>query len=197
MAPLVSPTACAGSVLPAGARDLAIEYAAIRQAFGSKLAALGMVQQMIADTEIDLAAGRCLIWHAAWRLDCGERAAQEISIAKTFVAEAVGRVVDRSVQICGARRHFGRHASGELPAGSPTIPDLRRAVGDAPVVDRSPGGPPGRTRPAAGHLTSSTGAAFDGTFQLMAATLCKPLSRPERRTLPCSAGAGLTGFVKQ
>jgi acyl-CoA dehydrogenase len=92
------------------ARDLAVERAVAREVFGSKLAELGMAQQMIADTEIDLAAARGLIWHAAWKLDRGERAAQETSIAKTFVAEAVGRVVDRSVQICGA---LG--ISGDLP----------------------------------------------------------------------------------
>ncbi len=84
------------------ARDIALERAAARQIFGSKLADLGMVQQMIADSEIDLAAARGLIWHAAWKIDRGERASHEVSIAKTFVAEAVGRVVDRSVQICGA-----------------------------------------------------------------------------------------------
>jgi acyl-CoA dehydrogenase len=84
------------------ARDIAVERAASREIFGSQLAALGMVQQMLADTEIDLAAARGLIWHASWKLDRGDRAAQETSIAKTFVAEAVGRVMDRSVQICGA-----------------------------------------------------------------------------------------------
>jgi acyl-CoA dehydrogenase len=61
-----------------------------------------MVQQLLADSEIDLAAARGLIWHAAWLLDTGERASQEVSMAKVFVAEAVNRVVDRSIQICGA-----------------------------------------------------------------------------------------------
>ncbi|MBO0692945.1 MAG: acyl-CoA dehydrogenase, partial [Acidimicrobiaceae bacterium] len=92
------------------ARDIAVDRAASREIFGSRLAELGMVQQMLADTEIDLAAARGLIWHAAWKLDRGERAAQETSIAKTFVAEAVGRVIDRSVQICGA---LG--ISGDIP----------------------------------------------------------------------------------
>jgi acyl-CoA dehydrogenase len=92
------------------ARDLAIEYASARHIFGSRLSELGMVQQMIADTEIDLAASRALIWQAAWKLDRGKRAAQEVSIAKTFVSEAVGRVVDRSVQICGAQG-----ISGDMP----------------------------------------------------------------------------------
>jgi acyl-CoA dehydrogenase len=95
------------------ARGLGIERAATRRIFGSNLADLGMVQQMIADSEIDLAAARDLIWHAAWKIDRDERASQEVSIAKTFVAEAVGRVVDRSVQICGA---LG--VSGDLPLAS-------------------------------------------------------------------------------
>ena len=57
---------------------------------------------MIADSEIDIAASRLLIWQACAELDEGRSAAQSSSIAKTFVAEAVGRVVDRSLQICGA-----------------------------------------------------------------------------------------------
>jgi acyl-CoA dehydrogenase len=61
-----------------------------------------MIQQMLANNEIDLAASRSLITHAAWVLDQGERGSAETSIAKTFVAEAVGRVVDRAVQIHGA-----------------------------------------------------------------------------------------------
>ncbi len=84
------------------AQDIALERASTREAFGSRLAELGMIQQHLADSEMDIAASRALIHHAAWVLDTGSRGAQESSIAKTFVAEAVGRVVDRSVQICGA-----------------------------------------------------------------------------------------------
>lgn len=73
-----------------------------------------MIQQMIADSEIDLAASRSLIAHAAWVVDTGGDAAQQTSIAKTFVAEAVHRVVDRSVQMCGSLgvsddAHLGRY----------------------------------------------------------------------------------------
>lgn len=83
-------------------QDMALDRASERDAFGSKLADLGMIQQMLANNEIDLAASRSLITHAAWVLDQGERGSAETSIAKTFVAEAVGRVVDRAVQIHGA-----------------------------------------------------------------------------------------------
>ncbi len=84
------------------AQDIAVRYAADRPAFGSRLAELGMVQQMIADSEIDLEASRALVLKACFELDEGRSAAQSTSIAKTFVAEAVGRVVDRAVQIGGA-----------------------------------------------------------------------------------------------
>jgi acyl-CoA dehydrogenase len=84
------------------AQEIGVTRAAGRRAFGSRLGDLGMVQAMIADSEIDIAASRLLIWQACAELDQGHSAAQSSSIAKTFVAEAVGRVVDRSLQICGA-----------------------------------------------------------------------------------------------
>jgi acyl-CoA dehydrogenase len=84
------------------AQDIAIARATEREVFGAKLADLGMVQSMIADNEIDIAASRGLILQACWELDNGRSAAQSTSIAKTFTSEAVWRVVDRSLQICGA-----------------------------------------------------------------------------------------------
>jgi acyl-CoA dehydrogenase len=84
------------------AHDIAVDWAATRRAFGGTLGELGMVQQLIADNEIDIAASRALIRHTAAVLDSGERGGTESSIAKTFVAEAVNRIVDRAVQVCGA-----------------------------------------------------------------------------------------------
>lgn len=92
------------------ANDIAIRRANERELFGSRLGELGMVQQMIADNEIDIAASRGLILRACWELDQGRSAAQATSIGKTFCAEAVWRVVDRSLQICGA---LG--VSGDVP----------------------------------------------------------------------------------
>ncbi|MFG1667702.1 acyl-CoA dehydrogenase family protein [Streptomyces sp. Y7] len=84
------------------AQDIAVARAADRRLFGSRLGDLGMVQQMIADNEIDIAAARGLILQACWELDQGRSASQSTSIAKTFCAEAVWRVVDRALQICGS-----------------------------------------------------------------------------------------------
>ncbi|MGH3757588.1 acyl-CoA dehydrogenase family protein [Actinophytocola sp.] len=84
------------------AQDIAVGHTVRRELFGTRLADLGMVQQMIADNEIDIEASRALILRACWELDQGRSATRLTSIAKTFVAEAVWRVVDRAVQMCGA-----------------------------------------------------------------------------------------------
>lgn len=92
------------------AHDCALGYVAERQAFGSRLGDLGLAQQLIADSEIDLAATRALLLTACAALDRGERASHETSIAKTFGAEAICRVVDRAMQLAG-----GTGVSDDLP----------------------------------------------------------------------------------
>ncbi|MFH8492513.1 acyl-CoA dehydrogenase family protein [Streptomyces coeruleorubidus] len=84
------------------AQDIALERAVDRSAFGRPLAELGMVQQLLADSEIDIETSRAVLLRACWELDQGRSAAQHTSIAKTYVSEAVNRVVDRAVQVCGA-----------------------------------------------------------------------------------------------
>jgi alkylation response protein AidB-like acyl-CoA dehydrogenase len=60
-----------------------------------------MIQQLIADNEIDLAASRALLLRACAELDSGGLASGATSIAKTFAAEALDRVADRATQMCG------------------------------------------------------------------------------------------------
>jgi acyl-CoA dehydrogenase len=84
------------------AQDIAVDRASQRRLFGSRLGELGMVQQMIADNEIEIAACRGLIVQACWELDMGRSASQSVAIAKAFCAEAIWRVVDRGVQVCGS-----------------------------------------------------------------------------------------------
>lgn len=92
------------------AHEVAVRHVSGREAFGARLADLGMVQQMIADNEIDLAASRALLHQACLELDGGGRASKSTSIAKTFAAEALNRVADRTVQMCG-----GLGVSSDLP----------------------------------------------------------------------------------
>jgi acyl-CoA dehydrogenase len=84
------------------ALDIALAYAARRQAFGKALAEHQAIQWMAADSAIDLHASRLMTLEAAWKLERGDEARQETSMCKVFVAEAVGRVIDRCIQMCGA-----------------------------------------------------------------------------------------------
>jgi acyl-CoA dehydrogenase len=84
------------------AMDVAVPYVRQRQAFGKHLAEHQAVQWQLADSVIDLHASRLLVLEAAWKLDRGDEARQLTSICKVFVAEAVGRVIDRCVQLTGA-----------------------------------------------------------------------------------------------
>jgi acyl-CoA dehydrogenase len=92
------------------ALDIALDRAAERELFGSRLAELGLAQGLIADSVIDIEASRALIRTAADALDAGSPARHETSIAKVFVAEAVFRVIDRSLQLTG-----GDGVSHDLP----------------------------------------------------------------------------------
>jgi len=82
--------------------EIAIDRAKEREAFGKKLAEHQSIQWMIADSEIELHASRLMVMQAAWKHERGDDIRHESSICKVFVAEAVNRVIDRAIQICGA-----------------------------------------------------------------------------------------------
>jgi acyl-CoA dehydrogenase len=92
------------------ALDVAAERAVSREAFGKALARHEAVAWMLADSAVDLYAGRLMVLHAAWALEAGLDARQEVAMTKVHVSEALGRVVDRALQICGALGY-----SGDLP----------------------------------------------------------------------------------
>jgi acyl-CoA dehydrogenase len=87
--------------------EIAVARAKERDAFGKKLAEHQSIQWMIADSEIDLHASRLMVMDAAWKHENGSEIRHESSICKVFVAEAVNRVIDRAVQICGALGYSG------------------------------------------------------------------------------------------
>ncbi len=90
--------------------DISLDYVSEREAFGQPLGELGMVQEKLARSVMDIESSRVMIWRCAWALDRGEPAKHESSVAKAFVAEAVNRVVDRAIQVCGATG-----ISGDVP----------------------------------------------------------------------------------
>jgi acyl-CoA dehydrogenase len=59
------------------------------------------VQQMLADSVIEVNAARWMVLHAAWKIDQGLEARDDIAMVKVHAAETLGRVVDRAVQVFG------------------------------------------------------------------------------------------------
>lgn len=86
----------------ARALEIAARRARDRTAFGKLLAEHQAVEWMLADSHIDLYAARAMVKDAAWQLSLGGKARTETSMCKVFVAEAVHRIIDRAIQICGA-----------------------------------------------------------------------------------------------
>ena len=85
------------------AHDVALGYAARREAFGKTLGEHEGVGFMLADNEMDLHTTRLAVWHCAWLLDQGEKGRHESSVAKVIASEAIWRIVDRCVQILGGQ----------------------------------------------------------------------------------------------
>lgn len=81
---------------------IAAEYAGRRHSFGRTIGEHQGVGFMLADNAIDLHLSRLAIWHAAWLLDQHSHARDETSMCKVFCSEALGRVVDRGLQILGS-----------------------------------------------------------------------------------------------
>ncbi len=92
------------------ALDIATQRAISREAFGKQLARHEAVAWMLADSGIDLYAARLMVLHAAWKIESGQQFKQEVAIVKVFVAEMLGQIVDRAIQICGSLGY-----SGDLP----------------------------------------------------------------------------------
>lgn len=83
--------------------DIAAEYVADRSSHGMKLAEREGVQWMLGECAAQIEIGRLLTMRAAWKLDHGDRARKEISMAKVQVADTLHRAVDTAIQLCGAR----------------------------------------------------------------------------------------------
>lgn len=84
------------------ALDIALDRAEVRELFGDRLYRLGLAQDLIAQCEIDIETADAIVTKTALLLEEDFKAGTDMSsIAKVFVSEAVFRVIDRCMQICG------------------------------------------------------------------------------------------------
>jgi alkylation response protein AidB-like acyl-CoA dehydrogenase len=83
--------------------ELMCSYALEREAFGGPLAEKQTVQNWIADSAAEIQACRLLTLDAARKLDEGGEARVEVSLIKFYAARVLGDVIDRAIQVHGAR----------------------------------------------------------------------------------------------
>jgi acyl-CoA dehydrogenase len=81
--------------------ELMVDYANERKQFGRPIGDFQLIQQMLADSAIEINAARLMLLRAAWEIDQGRDARHWISMVKVHAAEMVGRVADRAVQVFG------------------------------------------------------------------------------------------------
>ncbi|KXI11434.1 acyl-CoA dehydrogenase family protein [Peptostreptococcus anaerobius] len=93
--------ACQALGLAEGAMEEAIKYAKARHQFGKSLAKFQNTQFMIAEMETKIAAMRHLVYDAAYKMDLGQKADKEASMAKLFATEEAKWVIDKALQIHG------------------------------------------------------------------------------------------------
>ena len=86
------------------ALELMCERATTRVAFGKPLSEQGVIQDWIAQSQLEIEQARLLTLKAAWMIDnLGKKAAQnEIAMIKIAAPAMLTRVVDRAIQVFGA-----------------------------------------------------------------------------------------------
>lgn len=85
------------------AMEIATDYVSNRDAFGKRLAERESVQTMLGEAAMRIEIGRLLVMKAAWKLDQGDFARKEVSMAKVVVADVLHQAVDTAIQLNGAR----------------------------------------------------------------------------------------------
>ena len=85
------------------ALEIAGVYVEEREAFGEKLIERESVQMKLGQAAMNIHTGRLLVMNAAWKLDQGDFARKEVSMAKVAVADTLHHAVDTAIQLCGAK----------------------------------------------------------------------------------------------
>jgi acyl-CoA dehydrogenase len=81
--------------------DMMTDHARERRQFGKPIGEQQLIQQLLADSAIEINAARLLLLQAAPEIAQGRDARERISMVKVYAAEMLGRVADRAVQVFG------------------------------------------------------------------------------------------------
>lgn len=85
------------------AHELSVEYSKSREQFNRRLCDMQSVQNMIADSEMEIEAARLLLHKGATMYDKGMNVVRASSMAKLYASETAMRATNRAIQIHGGR----------------------------------------------------------------------------------------------
>jgi alkylation response protein AidB-like acyl-CoA dehydrogenase len=83
--------------------ELMCTYSLQREVFGGKLAEKQTIQNWIAESAAEIQACRLMTLDAAHKIDQGSEARVEVSVIKFYAARVLNDVIDRAIQVHGAR----------------------------------------------------------------------------------------------
>ena len=113
------------------ALDLMLERAVSRTTQGEKLSRKQLVQEMIAESWIELESFRLLVLQTAWKIDKYhdyKRVRGEISAVKAAMPGVLNRIASRALQV-----HGSLGITDEMPFGSMIMNSFSMALGDGPT----------------------------------------------------------------
>ncbi len=95
----------------------ATDWAKTRKQFGRALIENQLIQAMLADSAMEIATNRALVYQVASETDAGmdrKLVHAKAAMVKASASEAAGRVIDRAVQIFGGRGYMREYAVERL-----------------------------------------------------------------------------------
>ena len=113
-----------------GAVDLALAYAKERKQFGRPIGNFQSIAHLLADMQTEVEAARSLMYRAAWMVDAGKNAMNEINMAKLFASEVYVKVANLGMHIYGGygysmefpmQRHYRDSRIATIVAGTSEI----------------------------------------------------------------------------
>jgi alkylation response protein AidB-like acyl-CoA dehydrogenase len=96
------------------ALDTMVAYSTQREQFGKPIAGHQLVQEMIADSAVDVEASRLLTWAVADLKARGERYSLAASKAKLFATEASIRVANNCIQVHGGYGYVDEYPAAKM-----------------------------------------------------------------------------------
>lgn len=103
---------CTG--LAQNALEAMTSYAQQREQFGRPIAGFQLIQELIADTAVEVAAARLLTWQVADLKARGEKYTMAASMAKYYASEASVRAANAAVQVHGGYGYVDEFVVGKL-----------------------------------------------------------------------------------